>query len=154
MGSLIPLFWTSGDISSVFQSGGRGIHVTCSLRFTSGVTPADLLASSLAAKLFSSMYLQAGIGGARNWDLLYHHSRCETRQVDERFTDWAMPLLIYFILKQESLSIHGSWYSNLTWEFQSSTCMQPKWFKCGIWTDETNCILFWQQCIRDLDLFQ
>ena len=28
----------------------------------------------MAAELFSSMYLQAGIGGARNRDLLYHRS--------------------------------------------------------------------------------
>ena len=75
---------------------GWGIHVTWSLRFTSGLTPAEILAASLAAKLFSSMYMQASIGEARNWDLLYHHSQCETRQVDERSTDWAIPLLIYF----------------------------------------------------------
>ena len=34
------------------------------LRFTSGVTPADLLVASMAAKLVSSTYLQPGIGGA------------------------------------------------------------------------------------------
>ena len=33
-------------------------------RFTSGVTPADLLAASMAAEPFSSMYLQTSIGGA------------------------------------------------------------------------------------------
>ena len=42
------------------------------LRFTSGATPADVLVTSMAAKLVSSTYLQAGIGGARNWDLLCH----------------------------------------------------------------------------------
>ena len=45
----------------------HGIH---SLIFTSGVTPADLLATSMAAEPFSSTYLQ-GIGGARNWDLSF-----------------------------------------------------------------------------------
>ena len=40
-----------------------------SLRFTSGVTPTDLLAASMASKLISSTYLWAGIGGAWNWDL-------------------------------------------------------------------------------------
>ena len=34
-----------------------------------GATPTDLLAASMAAKPISSMYLQAGIGGARNRDL-------------------------------------------------------------------------------------
>ena len=43
---------------------GGGIHITCYLRFTSGATPADLLAASLVADLFSTMYLQAGIGGS------------------------------------------------------------------------------------------
>ena len=46
---------------------GRGLHVTCSLRVTSGVTPANLLLASMAAKPFSSTYLQAGIGGARRF---------------------------------------------------------------------------------------
>ena len=46
VGSLIPLFWTSGDVFCRLQRQswqpfmlGRGIHVTHSLRFTSGVTP-------------------------------------------------------------------------------------------------------------------
>ena len=46
-------------------------HVTRSLRFASGASPANLLAASMAAEPFSSMYLRAGIGGARDWDLLY-----------------------------------------------------------------------------------
>ena len=57
VGPLIPLFWTSGDIC-------RGLpgwipHVYASspacggfLRFTSGVTPTDLLVSSIAAAPF------------------------------------------------------------------------------------------------------
>ena len=66
MGPLIPLFWTSGDFSSGFQSQewaaffafGRGIHVTSSSKFTSGVTPVILFTVSMAAELFSSMYLE------------------------------------------------------------------------------------------------
>ena len=46
-----------------FNVLGGGIHVTCYLRFTSGATPADLLAASMAVKPFSSTYLQACIGG-------------------------------------------------------------------------------------------
>ena len=65
---LIPLFWTSGDVSSGFQSQSRFclIHtwqrhtsnITHSLRFTSGATPADLLAASMATEPISSTYLQ------------------------------------------------------------------------------------------------
>ena len=65
MGPLIPLFWTSGDVSCGFQSQswkpylylaeGRGVCVICSLRFTSGMTPADLLV--IATKPFSYMYM-------------------------------------------------------------------------------------------------
>ena len=69
---LIPLFQTSGDISSSFigrvSSLMNVLHicVTPSLRFTSGVTPADLLVASIAAKPFSSIHLLADIGGAQN----------------------------------------------------------------------------------------
>ena len=57
---------------------GRGIPVTCSLIFTSGATPANLLAANMVAKPFSSIYLWAGIGGVRSqvlpltvWDQAY-----------------------------------------------------------------------------------
>ena len=51
MGPLIPFFWTSGDVSSWFQSQewatlftiGGGVPIIRSLRFISGATPADLL---------------------------------------------------------------------------------------------------------------
>ena len=68
VGLLIPLFWTSGDVSSGFQSQSgfclihtwrrRTSNITHSLRFTSGATPADLLVASMAAELISSTYLQ------------------------------------------------------------------------------------------------
>ena len=53
MGPLIPLFWTSGDISSGFQKQewavlfalDRNIRDVCSLIFISGATPADLWAA-------------------------------------------------------------------------------------------------------------
>ena len=50
-------------------------------KFISSATPASLLATSIVAVPFSSMYLQTGIGGAWNWDLLYYHSQCETRKM-------------------------------------------------------------------------
>ena len=58
VGPLIPLLWTSSDFSSGFQSqsGQSYSHLAeawvlqwCSLIFTSGVTPADLLAVSMTA---------------------------------------------------------------------------------------------------------
>ena len=58
------------------------------------------LGSQYGSHAFSSMYLQAGIGGAGTG--IYHaavHS-VRTRQADERSTDWAMPTA-----HSESLSI-------------------------------------------------
>ena len=67
----MPLFWTSGDVSSGFQSqSGQSysslakayiLHYT-SLRFTSGVTPADLLADSMAAELSLPHTCEALVG--------------------------------------------------------------------------------------------
>ena len=57
LGPLILLFWTSGDACPVFQSQHRFPHLCtlstlCNrfLRFTSGVTPTDLLVANMAAK--------------------------------------------------------------------------------------------------------
>ena len=57
-GTLIPLFWTSGDICPGFQSQ-CGFYNLCNrfLRFTSGATPADLLAASMVTEPFRSTYL-------------------------------------------------------------------------------------------------
>ena len=94
--SFILEFFTSGDISSGFQSqsGQPYSHlaeafVTLSLRLTSGVTLTDLLVTSMAAELISSTYLWAGIGGVWNWDLC---------AADEHSTDWAMPANFVFKL--------------------------------------------------------
>ena len=70
------LFWTSGDVSSGFQS--RGIYIIHSQRFTSRVIPTDLLVTNMVAKPFSSTYLWTGIAGAQNWDLsCCRCSQCE-----------------------------------------------------------------------------
>ena len=61
----MPLFWTSGDISSGFQSQSGHpyshlvevyICVTHSPRFTSGAIPAKLLVASMAAELETGTY--------------------------------------------------------------------------------------------------
>ena len=99
VGPLIPLFWTSGDVSSGFQSQSwaalfvlsRGVYVTCSLRFTSGGIPTDLLVASIVAESFSTMYLQAGIGGARNHDLSCHYWLTVWDQADVLSTQLSFP---------------------------------------------------------------
>ena len=55
----------------------RGIHVTCSLKFTSGVTPANFLVVSMATIQISSTYLQGGTGGAQNLEISCHRE-CST----------------------------------------------------------------------------
>ena len=52
------LLWVPKPLWAALFALGKGVCVTCSLRFTSGATPADML----AAELFSSTYLQVGIG--------------------------------------------------------------------------------------------
>ena len=69
MGSLIPLFRTSGDVCSVFQSQsgqpyshfGRGVHDVHSLRFTSGVTPLLVYMASIAASHLPHMPVSAEV---------------------------------------------------------------------------------------------
>ena len=77
VGPLIPLFCTSGNVSPGFQSQGGSPFLyallpICNriLRFTSGVTPVDLLVASMTVELFQSIYLQTSIGEAWVWDLL------------------------------------------------------------------------------------
>ena len=67
MGPLIPLYRTSGDVSSRFQSqsgqplfvSSGGTCVTFSLKFSSGVTPADVLVASMTVEPFL-FHLPAG----------------------------------------------------------------------------------------------
>ena len=66
MGQLIPLFWTSGNVSLGFKArvdpslACFEFLFVCNefLRFTSGATPADCIEVNMAAKLFRSTYLQ------------------------------------------------------------------------------------------------
>ena len=60
------------------------------LRFSSGMTPADFLAASMAAKPFSSTYLRTSISGTWDQDLLPHSVR-----TGRRSTDWAMPARLF-----------------------------------------------------------
>ena len=61
VGPLIPLFCTSGDFCPGLKSQGGSLVcflTSVILRFTSGVTPADCIEVSIAAKSFWSTYLQ------------------------------------------------------------------------------------------------
>ena len=66
------LFYVSKPEWAALFTLGRGICVIYFQRFTSYVTPADLLVARMAAKPISSMYPWVGIGGARNQDISYH----------------------------------------------------------------------------------
>ena len=66
------LLWVSKLEWAVLFTFGVGIGVTCSLRSTSVVTPANLLAANMAADPIISTYLQPGIGGTQTGDLSLH----------------------------------------------------------------------------------
>ena len=87
---------------------GRGICFTHTLRFTSGATPTDLLAASMVAKLFSSMYLWADIGWDQNQDL----SCCYCLKVSDQAD--ALPTELCWL----SLNWNFSWSSlKLHWKY-------------------------------------
>ena len=77
VGSLIPLFWTSGDVWPRISKAGWIPHLhalspVCNgfLRFSSGATPADVLSASMVAMPFQSTYLQImwwGFEPKTNW---------------------------------------------------------------------------------------
>ena len=95
-GSLIPLFWTSGDVCPGFQSQCGSSHFHASspahngiLRLPSAATPADLFVDSMAAETFSSTYLWTSIGGAWDWDLSFVLLPHNVRP-DRCSTNWTM----------------------------------------------------------------
>ena len=96
------ILWVSKPEWATLVILGRGIRVTHSLRFTSGATPANLLVASIAAELFFSTYLQAGIGRAWNQDLSCHHCLTVWDQADTlptelcRFNCTLLPFIILF----------------------------------------------------------
>ena len=75
LGSLVPLFWISGDVSSGFQSqsGFWFIHYFCggkcnihSPRFTSSATLADLLAAGAQPVTSQHACAELGLGSDSN----------------------------------------------------------------------------------------
>ena len=76
LGPLVPLFWISGDVSSGFQSqsgfflirffcgGENDVH---SLRSTSSVTPANLLAAGITATYFLTCTSRGGTWLGFEW---------------------------------------------------------------------------------------
>ena len=62
VGTLIPLFWTAGDVSFGFQSQSWQTYSQLTDAYMVYI-PAELLAASMATELFSSTYLWTDIGG-------------------------------------------------------------------------------------------
>ena len=60
------ILWVSKPQWAALFVFGRCVYVTCSLKFTSSMTPADLMVASMATEPFSSTYLQVGNGGTQN----------------------------------------------------------------------------------------
>ena len=98
---LIPLYWTSGDISTGFQSQiGQPYSHWWRLSYYTfpeinlWCDTCQLLRSQHGSWAISSTHLW-GIGGTQNQELSCHHSQCEIRQ-PSCSTDWAIlaqPLL-------------------------------------------------------------
>ena len=68
------LLWDSKPEQEALFALGRGMCVTHSLSLTSGVIPAYVLTANVAAELFFSKYLQAGISGGQNQNLSCHQT--------------------------------------------------------------------------------
>ena len=97
VGLLIPLFWTSGDVYSGFQSQSGHpysslaevfvlhVHLWCDTCWPLG--------GQQGSRAISSTYLQ-GIGGTQNRELSCRRSQCELSQA-RRSTDWAIPARLF-----------------------------------------------------------
>ena len=85
------LLWGSKPEWAALFVLGRGICVTCSLRFTSGVTSADLLAACMAAKPSLPHTCKALVELKTGSYLATTHSVRSGR----RSTDWAIPAWLF-----------------------------------------------------------
>ena len=101
-GPLSPLFWTSGDVSSVFQSqsgfclitfcGGKcNVH---SLRSTSGTTHTNLLAAGSTVSHFPTCIIRGGTWLGIEWAITWTKDKCATIVPATRLTT----ILYYNIL--------------------------------------------------------
>ena len=120
VGPLIPLFRTSGDISSGFQRQSGfcliwtcgGVHNIRSLRFTSGATHLLVYNASIAASRLPHMHVSAVVGcrdlnrwpPARQSDTLPTRSRHLALQPVSKIP---YPFLIYFCPNRNQIVISG-----------------------------------------------
>ena len=80
------LLWVSKpELAALFKLCG-GVHVTHSLRFTSGATPADLFAASMAAKLSLPHTCEALVGLKTG----SYHVGAHSVRSGRHSTDWAI----------------------------------------------------------------
>ena len=129
VGPLIPLFWTSGDVCPGFQSqSGVACTLSCLctiLRFTSGTTPAGLLAAGIVAHripyMLSFRFTEVGCwglnGGSPNQrtDVLQTHSANATGQTS------------FFLTFDTYADIHMNKADNVNVSLHIF-----KWFKCQV----------------------
>ena len=115
VGSLITLFWTSGDVCHGFQSQGGFLacFLVCALflRFTSDVTPADYIEVSMAAEPFLPMYLQVcphalvEVQGLNPWPSI-PHAESTALQTDLKVY---LPLVVVRSVVQSSVAARLWW---------------------------------------------
>ena len=121
MGPLIPLFWTSDDVSSGFKarvgsalfklSGGKHCYVTHSLRFTSGVTPADLLVASMVTEPSLPHTCKALVG----FETRSYHAT--THSVRSGRPDALLTELSWLSLKKKVFIFYSMWCSINVFEY-------------------------------------
>ena len=143
VGPLIPLFWTSGDVSSGFQSQSGfclirayvlrytfpEIHLWCNTCWPLG--------SQHGSWDVSSTYLR-GIGGTRNWELSCRHSQCEIRQTLYRLSYPGSACLTTLCLRSILSNTYNSLcapvscisYSLAHWSSVSNFDLHEAWYSC------------------------
>ena len=142
-GPLILLFWTSGDIYPGLQTHG-GSPCLCALspthngipRFTSGVTPAHLLAASIATKPFSSTYWRTSIGGARDQDLKKGLTCTATDDVSyQKGTEKSTAVSLCEVIVKPANAMSFSWNKKVQ--------KREKWVVFEIYSGKHSCYFFY-----------
>ena len=82
------LLWVSKPEWAALFELCRGILVTCSLRFISGVTPADLLVASMVAEPSLPCTCEALVG----LKIGSYHATAHSMRSGRHSTDWAIPV--------------------------------------------------------------
>ena len=84
--------WISKPEWAALFALGRGVCITHSLRFTSGVTPANLLVASMVAKPSLPHICEAVVGVCGTPIGGSYHAATHSMRSGRRSTDWAIPV--------------------------------------------------------------